>query len=62
MRVGAGLEHKEIVVADIENRRITLKCICGWQAPLRLEPGTYSRYADQSLWASHFDLKPSEKI
>lgn len=50
------VEHQEKVTTDIENRRIILSCICGWQQDLRLLEGVNSMYSDANAWASHFDF------
>jgi len=50
------LKHEAKVISDLENRRITLACICGWSKRLSLEDSASSRYADANAWASHFDL------
>jgi hypothetical protein len=49
------LKHESKVITDLENRRITLSCTCGWIRQLGLEDTISSRYADADAWASHFD-------
>jgi len=50
------MRHEPKVISDLENRRITLTCVCGWSMRLSLEDSASSRYADANAWASHFDL------
>lgn len=50
------MKHESKVVTDLENRRITLSCTCGWSTQVRLEDTVSARYADANAWASHFDL------
>jgi len=52
----SGVLHSWGLLKDERARRLFQTCTCGWRAQISLVDSTASRYADASLWTSHFDL------
>ena len=48
--------HKWGISTSLEERKIFQTCTCGWKGQIRLIPSLYSKYADSSMWASHFNF------